>query len=99
MEVRLYEVEVGIADQIQMPKGAALLGVMGGSTLAIFAKVDPKAETEFRRFAVFRPGMSIPESGELEYAYIGSAPPAFPGASSLHVFEVLWRYNGQPCPF
>lgn len=76
-----YKIEPII--ELELPKGAEILTVgPQGSEIYLWAKVDPSAETEIRRFVGFGTGHDIPD--KLDLTYIGTT---FFGSLVFHIFE------------
>lgn len=76
--------------KVEMPEGAVALsvGVEGlPQRLVLWALVDPEADTEMRRFAVYGTGHPVPPEVEAA-AFIGTTIMEGRGRLVWHVFDI-----------
>lgn len=81
-----------VENVIEMPKGAEILTVQTQAMANrytfdpyIWAKVDPRNETEIRKFEVIGTGHQFDDTGK---EYIGTY---FDGPFVWHLFEILYK--------
>lgn len=92
---RVYKYVFQIEDEVQlmMPRGAEVLHVdsQSGVTPCIWARVDPEADLEQRRFRLVGTGHDLPDTvrpdGYPRLMHVGSFQLAG-GALVFHLFEV-----------
>lgn len=81
----IFKYKIGPVTEIELPKNAEILTVGSqGSDIFLWAKVDPQAEKETRRFVGFGTGHDIPD--QLQLAFIGTV---FFGELVFHIFEEI----------